>query len=151
MVRYCGFHRDDFPGLCTEAPEQLEAILDDLEIGGWMGFADRTARREGWQEYNRQMMLKSRSKLAYYLHMAGWKLGLFRTALFPPAEKLQRDYPYARRHPVLLPLAWLQRLLFRGSRAVKRGALTDGIVVNQENLSTSAKARVALFKDLEMM
>ncbi|MBP3427863.1 MAG: nucleotidyltransferase family protein [Clostridia bacterium] len=151
MVQYCGFSKPDFPGTCSETSEQMETILDDLEEGGWMGCADKAAREEGWQEYNRQVLLRSKSKLGYWLHMIGWKIGMFKTALFPPVHKLQQKFSYAKRFPALLPIAWLHRLIFRGSKAVKNGALTKGMILNDENLKAPAKARVSLFKELEML
>ena len=36
------------------------------------------------------------------------------SAVFPEKSYLQREYPYARRHPVLLPAAWAHRILRYG-------------------------------------
>lgn len=150
MIKYCGFQKDDFPGVCGEEPAQVDAILTDLEEGGWMGFENKRAREEGWQEYNRQIMLKKKGKLSYLWYMIVWKMGLFGTMLFPPAEKLRKRYPYAQKHPVLLPVAWLDRLIFRGSRAVKNGVLTDYVILNEDKINASAKDRIRLFRELEM-
>lgn len=151
MVRYCGFIKDDLPGICAEAPEHVDMILSDLEEGGWMGYTDKEAREEGWHEYNRQVLLKQKSKWEYFFHMVWWKVGMFKTALFPPVHKLKQKFSYANKYPVLLPIAWLHRLIFRGSRAVKKGALVKGVVLNDEKLADSAKRRVALFEGLEML
>lgn len=151
MIRYCGFKQEDFAGICDEAPEQVEEILSDLEEGEWMGCRDKSAREEGWQEYNRQVLLKQKSKWGYFLHMVWWKVGMFKTAILPPAHKLKQKFSYAQKHPILLPVAWLHRLIFRGSRAVKKGALVQGVVLNDEKLAASAKQRVALFEGLEML
>ncbi|MBE5791563.1 MAG: hypothetical protein E7322_05320 [Clostridiales bacterium] len=150
MIEYCGFKKEDFPGVCREKPAQIEAILSDLEEGGWMGFSDEENRKEGWYEYNRQVMLQRKSKVFYYFYMFIWNLGLVKTELFPPVEKLKHKFPYARKHPVLVPVAWLHRLIFRGGRAVKNGALTRG-VVDESTINSTAKERVNLFKDLDMM
>ena len=77
MIRYCGFKQDDFPGICEDSPEQVDEILSDLEEGGWMGWQDKSAREEGWQEYNRQMLMENQSKLQYFLYMLRWKSDLY--------------------------------------------------------------------------
>ena len=37
------------------------------------------------------------------------KSGAFRRMLFPPAKKLESRYPYLKKCPALLPIAWIQR------------------------------------------
>lgn len=151
MIQYCGFSKSDFPGVCDEAPDMVETILTDLEEGGWMGDADKQFREEGWHEYNRQVMLKSKSRVYYYLYMMWWKMDQYRMSLFPSREKLMRYYPYISKHVFLLPLAWLHHLIFRGIKAVKQGALTTYVVVNTEKLSDSGKKRIHMFRDLGLM
>ena len=116
-----------------------------------MGFSDEDARKEGWYEYNRQIMLQKKSSAAYQFYMLKWNLGLLKTELFPSVEKLKKKFPYAGKHPILIPVAWLHRLIFRGGRAVKNGVLTRGVVGDENSINTSAKERVSMFKDLEMM
>lgn len=151
MVRYAGFAKEDFPGISDTEPNEVEKIMNDLENGGWMGKNDKSERKQGWHEYNRQVILRNKSKLSYYIGMLRWNLVGWKTALFPSAERLKSKYPYAKRHPVLLPLAWLDRLIFRGTKAVKTGVLTRAIVTDEKQLSHAANERVQLFKDLDMM
>lgn len=68
-------------------------ILDDLESGGWLGKIDEKAREEGWYEYNRQLLMKNRSKAQYLLFMLHWKIGAYLKALFPSRKTLAIRYP----------------------------------------------------------
>ncbi len=151
MVEYCGFKKEDFPGIDENAPEQVEKLITDLENGGWMGNSDKAERKQGWHEYNRQIILKNKSKLSYYRQMIVWNLIGWKTMLFPSAERLKSKYPYAKKHPVLLPVAWFVRLIFRGSKAIKNGSLSRAIVKDENSINDSAKKRVELFKDLNML
>lgn len=151
MIQYCGFSTVGFPGVSSEVPEQVETILNDLEEGGWMGYADKEEREEGWKEYNRQILAKNKSKLRYWMYMLQWNMSLYMNALFPKKYVLAVRYPYILKHPILLPYAWLHRLLFRGSRAVKKGALANYIVFNVQKAGATGKERVRMFQSLNML
>ena len=150
-IQHCGFTAEDFPGIGNEPPEQVDALLSDLEEGGWMGCSDEEARKQGWHEYNKNIMLKKRSKLGYVLHMLAWNFGILKTALFPPVQKLQKSFPYARKQPVLLPIAWLHRLFVGGGKAIKRGNLIRGVVLNESQIGAVGQKRANLFRNLGMM
>ena len=151
MVRYCGIDATSIPGLCEVCPKQVGMILDDLENGGWLGKIDEKAREEGWYEYNRRLLMKNRSKAQYLLFMLRWKLGVYLKALFPSRKTLAIRYPCVQKSALLIPLVWLHRLIFRGSRAVKKGALTTYIITDEKKIGTSAQERVQMFKNLGMM
>ena len=151
MIQYCGFSVDDFPGSCSEVSEQVGTILDDLEEGGWMGYADKKEREDGWKEYNRQILMKNKSKMQYWLCMLRWNMGLYIKALFPEKHVLAVRYPYVLKHSSLLPYAWLHRLIFRGGRAAKKGALTSYIVLDEQKISAAGKERIQMFQNLNML
>lgn len=151
MVRYCGFCKDDLPGICEVAPDQVDLILSDLEEGGWMGYADKKAREEGWHEYNRQILLKKKSKRQYWSYMLRWKMDMYVYALFPTKETLAKKYPYILKYPILMPYAWMHRLIFRGSKAVKKGALTSYIVTDENKVGAIGRERVQMFRKLKML
>ncbi len=151
MVCYCGIDQTSLPGLCGDCPESVEMILDDLESGGWLGKIDEKAREEGWYEYNRQLLMKNRSKAQYLLFMLHWKIGAYLKALFPSRKTLAIRYPCVQKSALLIPLVWLHRLIFRGSRAVKKGALTTYIVTDEKKVGVLAQERVQMFKNLGMM
>ena len=151
MVRYCGIDATSIPGLCEACPKQVGMILDDLENGGWLGKIDEKAREEGWYEYNRQLLMKNRSKAQYLLFMLRWKMGAYLKALFPSRKTLAIRYPCVQKSVIVIPFAWVHRLIFRGSRAVKKGALTTYIVTDEKKIGASAQERVQMFKNLGMM
>ena len=151
MARYCGIDAASIPGLCDECPEQVERILDDLENGGWLGKIDEKAREESWYEYNRQLLMKNRNKTQYWLFMLRWKKTIYLKMLFPSLEMLVAKYPCIQKQPFLIPLVWLHRLVFRGSRAVKKGTLTKYIITDETKIGVSAQERVQMFKNLGMM
>lgn len=150
-VRYCGIDASDIPGLCDECPKKMERILDDLENGGWLGKMEEKARQEGWYEYNRQLLMKNRNKTQYWLFMLRWKKDMYLKAIFPSSKILTAQYPCIQKHPFLIPFVLLHRLVFRGSRAVKKGTLTNYIIADETKIGVSAQARVQMFKDLGMM
>lgn len=151
MVRYCGIDATSLPGLCEACPKQVGMILDDLENGGWLGKIDEKAREEGWYEYNRQLLMKNRSKAQYLLFMLHWKIGAYLKALFPSRKTLAIRYPCVQKSVIVIPFVWVHRLIFRGSRAVKKGALTTYIVTDEKKIGASAQERVQMFKNLGMM
>ena len=151
MVCYCRIDQTSLPGLCGDCPESVEMILDDLESGGWLGKIDEKAREEGWYEYNRQLLMKNRSKAQYLLFMLRWKIGAYLKALLPSRKTLAIRYPCVQKSVIVIPFAWVHRLIFRGSRAVKEGALTTYIVTDEKKIGTSAQERVQMFKNLGMM
>jgi len=151
MIQHCGFEQKDFPGINCDPPVQVEELLSDLEEGGWMGSSDENARKQGWYEYNKTIMLKNHSKHGYVIHMLVWNFGILKTALFPPARKLQKNFPYSKKHPILLPIALLHRLFIGSGKAIKRGNLIRGVVLSEAQIGDTGKKRADLFRDLEMM
>jgi hypothetical protein len=129
----------------------MAAVLDDLEEGGWMGCADKAAREEGWDAYNRQLLMKEKSGVRYLLYMLCWKSGQIKSALFPGTDKIGRQYPCVKKYPALLPAVWVYRLFAKGSKAIRNGLLTSHIVMDENAVSETAKDRIALFRQLNIM
>ena len=151
MILHCGFRPEDFPGICPDAPEQVTAILDDLEAGGWLGKNDMREREQGWYAYNRQIMISDKSKAYYWKYMLKWKLDLYCNALFPKAELLEEKYPYIRSKPFLIPFAWLHRIIFRGFRKIGRKTIPSYTITDESKVSTAGQARIQLFRSLDMI
>ena len=64
--------------------------------------------------------------------------GIMRS-LFPSAEYLKNGFPYAKKHPVLLPVAWTHRIL----NYVKR---TSGAIQSSMRTIRAGKKRIAMMK-----
>lgn len=151
MVCYCGFAAEEFPGIDDCDAECVHLLLNDLETGGWLGRKEAEARESGWHEYNRQMLLKKKSNWQYRLYMMNWGHSFRIRTLFPPKKRLARDYPLILKYPVLLPLAWLHRILFRGIPLLFNGSWTKPIARKGTELSQVSRERLALFRRLNMM
>lgn len=150
MVLHGGFSEADFPGLSKEPPAQLDQVLADLEKGGWLGFNnDVKVGIEGFNEYNRQMMLKNKKPWQYKLYMVLWTIHL--PLIFPKKEDLAKRYPYVMKYPFLIPFAWAHRLLFRGLRFLLRGKGSFRIAGEETPVSDDGRKRIELFRSLGMM
>ena len=71
--------------------------------------------------------------------------GALRTSLFPPAEAIAGKYPYLKRHPWLVPVAWGQRL-WRYSRETRTAADSSAA----ETLKIGAE-RVELMRQYDIL
>lgn len=151
MIRYAGFQPEDFPGLGDENSAQTELILADLEEGGWLGRKEYSKRKNSWHEYNRQILRKEKSELHYRLYMLQWQHSFKLSTLFPSKKRLAPHYPYVEKYPVLIPYAWLHRLLFRGFALLKSHNLKEPIVFDENEISAVAKQRIAMFRILGML
>lgn len=151
MILYCGFAPEDFPGLGECDGECVRLLLDDLEMGGWLGKNGEQAREDSWHEYNRQLLIRQKSTLSYRLYMLNWAHSFRLRTLFPERARLARDYPAVKRHAALLPFAWLHRLIFRGLPLLFGKAWTKPIVREGDAFSAESQARLALFRRLNML
>lgn len=151
MVSYCGIDAASIPGLRAVCAEQVDMILHDLEDGGWLGQIDKRSREEGWYEYNRQLLMKNRSRAQYLTFMLRWKKGSYLRALFPSRKTLAMQYPCAQKSAILIPFVWLHRLVFRGGRVIRKGALVASIVTDEGKISDLGQKRVQMFKQLMMI
>lgn len=63
------------------------------------------------------------------------------TSLFPPADAMKKRYPYLRKHPYLLPVAWGSRMVQYGkeTRKTKDNSAADAIKIGNQ--------RIALMKE----
>lgn len=151
MVLYCGFSQNDFPGIGSCDKAAVRQLLDDLESGGWIGRNEQKVREESWQEYNRQLLLKQKSKLQYGLYILNWNHSFRLRTIFPGKKRLSRDYPVVLKYPFLIPAVWLHRILFKGTALLRSGGWTRGLISSGDKLCDESRARVALFRRLEMM
>lgn len=80
-----------------DASPDIEPMLDDILNGGVYGPGDPDHLHAGIFTFNG------------YSEMLGVKKHRFR-AILPPKEKIRQKYPFAKKHPVLLPAAFFIRL-----------------------------------------
>ena len=151
MVRYAGFQRADFLSHVEMDSNQIEEMMTDLEIGGSMGINDKTNREDGRHAYNRELILKNKSKTGYILYMLKWQSSSLIGSLFPRRVDLAKHYPYVMKKPWLIPYAWTHRLIFRGLKWVAKGDVFSNIVTDEKKLAASGKKRLEMFRRLGML
>ena len=122
----------DLPAPWSDAVD-VEPLLHDSLCGGAYGSNDLTRLHSSTVTLN-----------AVKASRTGEKSGVLRT-VFPKREYLERNYPYLKKHPYLLPVAWVQRLAhYAGEK--KTG--TDNSASGSIEL---AKERIELMKRYDIM
>lgn len=122
----------DLPAPWSEAVD-MEPLLHDTLCGGVYGSNDLTRLHSSTVTLN-----------AVKASRTGEKSSVLRT-VFPKREYLERRYPYLKKHPYLLPVAWAQRL---AHYAGEKKAGTDNSVSGSIKL---AKERIELMKRYDVM
>lgn len=133
--QYLGF-RSDRAGipdelLAEETP--ADKLLEDILCGGVYGGEELSRKHSG--AVTLQQVRAERG---------GEKHSLWQTA-FPDRQSLQGSYPYLKKHPILLPVAWCQRL-WRYGRELHNRKDSDAsatIMITRQ--------RVALFRELHII
>ena len=110
-----------------------EALLADLLAGGVYGSADA------------DRLHSSTVTLGAVEAQRQGKRPSLLTSLFPGRARMEGDYPYVKDHPILLPLAWTQRLLRYGRRVGKTGGTSPA-----ESLRIGRERR-ELLKQLDIL
>lgn len=151
MIQFCGFRPEEFSGIGSPDESCIRMLLDDLEQGGWLGKKDSETRSASWHEYNRQVMMKTKSSGQYALYMLNWGHSFRLGTLFPDKKRLVRDYPLLLKYPVLLPFIWIHRILFRGLPLIFSGAWFKPIRRKEDPMGNESLARVNLFRCLHMI
>jgi hypothetical protein len=95
---YFGFdpHRAGYPDSWQTLEADEQPLLEDLLQGGVYGGATEERKRSS------QVTLQA---------AAGKGGSALKSALFPPRSSLSGRYPYLKKHPWLLPWAWLCRIV----------------------------------------
>lgn len=151
LIHYGTFEKDDFPGIMETDTEKMDLILSDLEAGGWMGMKDKSEREYGWYEYNRQKIISVMKPWQYRLYMLKWQADALKVRVFLGQKELARQYPIAMKSKLLVPFLSVYRLLDRGLKVLRKGALTKRIVADDGQLSEEGQNRVTMFRQLDML
>lgn len=93
--------------------EQLQLFIDEIVAGGVFGVANRYHKAKS----------KIMETMDYQDYQGVRKIIALRKLLFPDMRNLKDRYTYARQYPVLLPAAWLHRLLFVSFNTERRSQL----------------------------
>jgi hypothetical protein len=129
----------------------VDAVLDDMEAGGWLGFNDKKMRDQGWHEYNRIKFIENKGKWGYKFYMFIWNAKGYFKALFPARKNLAARFPYVRKTVLLVPVAWIHRFFNRGFAYLFKGESMPYTVDAEEQLNATAKKRVELFRQMKII
>ena len=151
MILYGGFQAADFPGCTAEAPEQIALMLGDLLQGGYMGVKETDARYASGMEYNRLVLLKSKSAAEYRLYMLRYKVRSATKYMFPSSKMLREMYPHAGRHAAVLPFLFFYQMFAYPIKKVRSGALRRDIRSGSGTLEQETQARLDMFRKLDML
>lgn len=116
-----------------DATIDVEPLLHDTLCGGVYGSNDYTRLHSSTVTLN-----------AVKASRTGEKSSVLRT-VFPKREYLERNYPYLKKHPYLLPVAWVQRIAHYVS---EKQSGTDNSASGSIKL---AKERIELMKRYGIM
>lgn len=111
-----------------EASIDVEPLLHDTLCGGVYGSNDYTRLHSSTVTLN-----------AVKASRAGEKSSVL-SSIFPKKEYLERRYPYLKKHPYLLPVAWIQRIV---NYAMEKRASADNSAAGAIKL---AKERIELMR-----
>lgn len=111
----------------------VEPLLHDTLCGGVYGSNDYTRLHSSTVTLN-----------AVKASRTGEKSSVLRT-VFPKREYLERNYPYLKKHPYLLPVAWVQRIAHYASEK------QSGVDNSASGSIKLAKERIELMKQYEIM
>ncbi len=122
----------DLPAPWSDAVD-AEPLLHDSLCGGVYGSNDLTRLHSSTVTLN-----------AVKASRTGEKSSVLRT-VFPKREYLERRYPYLKKRPYLLPVAWVQRLVhYAGEKKTGADSSASGSI-------KLAKERIELMKQYDIM
>ena len=151
MTAYGGFDAADFPGMEQVPHEHLRLLLEDMIQGGYMGVKQTDVRTESGMEYNRQMLLKSRSQGQYSRYMLLWKVRTAAGNTFLSLPKLHKTYPFTRQHKAAIPFVWLYHMVAYPIGKIRQGVLRRDIHTENSQRTDAAEKRIGMFRTLGML
>lgn len=116
-----------------DASIDVEPLLHDTLCGGVYGSNDLTRLHSSTVTLN-----------AVKASRTGEKISVLRT-VFPRREYLERRYPYLKKRPYLLPVAWVQRIAYYASEK------QSGAGNSASGSIKLAKERIELMKQYDIM
>ncbi len=129
---YLGFNAEK-AGIAELLTEDLpvDALLEDMLGAGVFGGSSRSRKHSATITLN-----------AVEADRRGQKASLLAT-LFPPRSQLQGRYPYLQKHPVLLPVAWCQRIAHYAGEKSQDNAPSESLQIGAQ--------RKQLLRQLDIM
>jgi hypothetical protein len=151
-IHYFAFPTEWYGYLTNASTEEdRKIVIDDLESGGYMGMEDAVDRHEARDRYDKAKYISMNGIRKYRFKMGLLKIMGYWSALFPNREYYRAHYPYTKKKPFLIPVAWLERIISRGFYRLKEVKTYSRKVFIAGNLSDAGKKRIEMFKKLGIM
>jgi len=151
MIRDAGFSKACFPGIAQQAPEQMDELLNDLALGGYMGALQKESRYDAGMEYNRRRMLRKKNAMQYRAYMLRWKIRTAGKYMFMSYERLAGVYPWMRKAAALYPFVFLYQAFAYPVSKIRSGIMKTEVRCELTKMNPEARKRVALFEALNML
>lgn len=129
----------------------VDDFLTDIENGGVLG-NDEQARKDFYYHYTRARGEELKNGITYSEYIGKWSKQSKLKLLFPTYDEMSYNYKYIRKLPLLLPLAWLQRII--KFIIYKSNRITDSeysSIVKNTASNENIQNRLKLVKNLNMI
>ncbi len=107
-TEYMNFSENDLP-LFEKNLKAAESILSDLETGGAYGHLQRKERDKFYHRYTKDRFDAEKKGISYEQFIARKKHFTIIDRIFSRKTKLEQKYVFLKKHPWLLPVAWVLR------------------------------------------
>ena len=122
----------EIPAPFSEVPVDEEPLLEDILAGGLYGTADINRAHSSNMTLDAVAARNQKRK-----HRGIWH------SLFPGKEYLQSHFAYAKRHPILLPAAWGQRIIqYLKKSRLDSGNPVQSIQIGQKRIELLKKYKI---------
>jgi len=113
----------DVPAEFDSAPDYGKPMLKDILCGGIYGSADTNRQHSATMTLGAVKASRTEEKHS------------IRSSVFPGREVMECKYPYVKKHPILLPVAWLQRLFSYAKRNVSgKTKAAESLAIGKERI-----------------
>ena len=103
VEKFLDMDKIDVPYYKKCGEELVKLFFEDMETGKWLGYGADGKTDGSWKAFETAKKKDMKNKKS--------KMNTLLRYVFPPVKRLKNNYKYSMRHPVLLPVAWLQRLV----------------------------------------
>ncbi|MBQ6267591.1 MAG: nucleotidyltransferase family protein [Clostridia bacterium] len=151
LVRYCGIDPDALPLPPAMEEENMQALLDDLELGGWQGVNHEEHAVDAWRYY-RYTGARAKHNSDELRKIGQETRREYRHALVPTLREMQLYYPVLFRRKWLYPFCVVRRLISKFWKLLRGGVSSPSTRLDRrEELSEAGKARLELFERLDLI
>lgn len=143
---------DVFPHHYPTDETLIARILEDMANGGIFGY-HQDVMDDFFLKYSEARFSAFKNELGYEAYIREWSHIPFKNIAFPSRAALMDKYPFVKKSPLLIAVAWLLR---SGRFIVKRISGKPGVVIHRPSPShvmnnDLVKTRMELIEDLNMI